>query len=157
MGEVCKAKEALIEMETKETKPNTATYTTLLAGYCKVGNFLKQKRYDERRFKDCHDVPDVYTYTSYVHRECISGKVDAALNLFNEMPIKGLVPDVVSYTTMISVLSKEDILQKFGVPSLSAVNSRQRSQKTGDILPYDILLLPILCHSVDAGGDVYKF
>ncbi|KAJ8570693.1 hypothetical protein K7X08_037665 [Anisodus acutangulus] len=34
---------ALIEMETKEIKPNTATYTTLIDGYFKHGNFIDAK------------------------------------------------------------------------------------------------------------------
>ncbi|KAG4907136.1 hypothetical protein JHK82_055800 [Glycine max] len=52
-------------------------------------------------------LPDVFTYTSLIHGECIVDKVDEALKLFNEMLVKGIRGNVKTYTAIISGLSKE--------------------------------------------------
>ncbi|CAJ1968057.1 unnamed protein product [Sphenostylis stenocarpa] len=127
------AKRTLNLMVEKGVAPNVVTCATFIEIYCKEGNFAEAERFlgnmdkkgvvpnivayntlidaysRKEKVKQAHKeiMPDVFTYISLIHGECIVGKVDEALKLFNEMLVKGIRGSVKTYTTIICGLSNE--------------------------------------------------
>ncbi|KAJ8620402.1 hypothetical protein MRB53_028931 [Persea americana] len=67
----------------------------MIYGYSKKGS-LKDAQKLEYEMKEKGLDVDVFTYTSLTHGHCVSGKVDDALALFNEMPRSNAAPNVVT-------------------------------------------------------------
>ncbi|KAG7653119.1 Pentatricopeptide repeat [Arabidopsis suecica] len=92
-------------MGTEGEQPNVVTYNVMINAYCKL-RILKEARKLRTKWKSRGwFLIHILTRRSY-SGEFISGNVDEATRLFDEMCSKGLVQNVVRYTTMISGLSK---------------------------------------------------
>jgi pentatricopeptide repeat protein len=79
----------------------------MIDGYIKKGSIREAERIKKEMEKKGL-VPDMYTYASLFHGHCVSGKLDVAQKLFEEMKQKGAnKPNVVAYTALISGLAKE--------------------------------------------------
>ncbi|KAF5195544.1 Pentatricopeptide repeat-containing protein [Thalictrum thalictroides] len=88
----------LEEMGKTGCKPNTVTYNALIFGYCNEKDFelafLVLKEIVEKGYK-----PDVISY-NVISALCKGGKLQQAIDLFEEMPRRDCVLDVVTYRTI---------------------------------------------------------
>ncbi|PON88108.1 Pentatricopeptide repeat [Trema orientale] len=77
------------------------TYATIINGFCKVGKtgvVLKhlKKMDDDKRIK-----PFVGCFNPIIDGHCKGGGMDEVLSLFQDMINLGIVPDVVTYTSLV--------------------------------------------------------
>ncbi|CAA7048664.1 unnamed protein product [Microthlaspi erraticum] len=80
---------------------NTVTYNTLIQGFFQAGDCEMPNKFSNRWFLGVP--PDIWTYNILLDGLwlCKAGKVEDAWKLF-VASVKGVKPDVVTYTTMIS-------------------------------------------------------
>ena len=100
-GKIAEAEEFYHKMTQSGCEPDVITYNTLLNGLCKRGNTSAAVWYLRKMGKDKHCKPDTFCYTTVIDGLCKAGLFVDALSLFSEMDRKGIVPDVVTYTTLI--------------------------------------------------------
>ncbi|KAL2943407.1 hypothetical protein RDABS01_031755, partial [Bienertia sinuspersici] len=84
------------EMKTEGIPPDVVTYNTFIDMYCKEG------------MNGQIPVPDIISYSALLDGYCLRvWKVDRALGLLQEMPLKGLYPNAVTYSTLIDAWCKD--------------------------------------------------
>ncbi|PPS10433.1 hypothetical protein GOBAR_AA10206 [Gossypium barbadense] len=99
-GKVVEAEKALRDMLNQGILPDIVVYTTLIDGFCKLGNIaLAYKLLNEMQGQKI--IPDLLTYTSIICGLCRTGKMTEACNIFQEMLGRGLEPDEFTYTALI--------------------------------------------------------
>lgn len=87
----------LFKMTAFGVSPDSVTMSSVIDGYCKVGKLdiaCKILKYFRLPL-------NIFTYNSFITRLCTEGDMEKASEVFLEMSEVGLVPDCVSYTTMI--------------------------------------------------------
>ncbi|PON68180.1 Pentatricopeptide repeat [Parasponia andersonii] len=82
------------------------TYATIIDGLCKAGKTsealeLLTKKHDGKWIK-----PSVYCSNPIVDSPCKEGRMDESLSLFHDMINYGVVPDVVTYNSLIHGMCK---------------------------------------------------
>uniref|UniRef100_J3KV95 Pentacotripeptide-repeat region of PRORP domain-containing protein n=1 Tax=Oryza brachyantha TaxID=4533 RepID=J3KV95_ORYBR len=86
-----------------EMEPDAATYSTLIAGLCRVGKVAEAWGVlDWMLEKNC--LPMVHTYTPIVQAYCREGRIEEAKLLMVEMERLGCLPNVVTYNVLIRAL-----------------------------------------------------
>ncbi|WJX10474.1 hypothetical protein P8452_01192 [Trifolium repens] len=98
-GKVDGACKLLVEMSNKGCPPDDVSYTTIISSMCKSGEVDKAKELAQR-FE-----PVVPVYNALIHGVCREYRIKEAFDLMNEMVDKGVDPNVISYSTVISCLS----------------------------------------------------
>jgi len=84
-------------------RPDTITYSTLIAGLCRVGRIEEAWGVlDKMDEENCP--PTVRCYTSIVLGYCDEGRIDEAKGLIEKMGSFGCPPDNVTYTILIGAL-----------------------------------------------------
>ncbi|XXG85039.1 hypothetical protein AAC387_Pa11g0207 [Persea americana] len=68
--------------------PDNVVYTTLIDGFCKIGNLPDAFRLMDE-MKSLGLFPDTITYTALIGGLCQSGKIDEAVRIFQEMVLRG--------------------------------------------------------------------
>ncbi|KAI8340748.1 hypothetical protein BC941DRAFT_418086 [Chlamydoabsidia padenii] len=101
-----KAINLLREMERRELKPNTITYTTIINGYSRQSDMIRAKRW-LMRMRANFVRPDVYTYTSMIDGYMRQCDVDRAEGVFKTMMQQKVPPNLVTY----NVLMHHSVLQ----------------------------------------------
>jgi pentatricopeptide repeat protein len=135
-NDTVKVEDLHIQMIDDGVKPNVYIYDTMINTHSKSGNFEKAGEMFDLMIKE-KIKPDVYIYTSMLDVYAKSGKIEKAIlmfesmkrglvtynimldayakdlkleqaiELFATMQKEGMLPDVVTYTTMINVYSKD--------------------------------------------------
>ncbi|KAL2895024.1 hypothetical protein RDABS01_010933 [Bienertia sinuspersici] len=117
------------EMKTESIPPDVVTYNTFIDMYCKEGMVDEARAIFEHMIKNCQiPIPDIISYSALLDGYGLrgemdeienlmnlmvkrtanqSGKVDRALGLLQEMPLKELYPNVVTYNTLIDAWCKD--------------------------------------------------
>ncbi|GFQ07807.1 pentatricopeptide repeat-containing protein at1g62930 chloroplastic [Phtheirospermum japonicum] len=81
---------------------SVVTYGTVIDGLCKAGNVavaIELLRVMEKGRRSCK--PDTHIYSMVIDGLCKDRMIDSALNLFDEMSEKDIVPNVVTYSALI--------------------------------------------------------
>jgi len=100
-GKVDGACKLLVEMSKRGCVPDKVSYTTVVAGMCRDGR-VDEAREAAKRF----GVESVVSVcNALVCGLCKEGRIGEVFGLVNEMVVKGVDPDVVSYSSVISCLS----------------------------------------------------
>ncbi|XP_022957015.1 pentatricopeptide repeat-containing protein At2g19280 isoform X1 [Cucurbita moschata] len=87
----------LFKMTAFGVSPDSVTMSSVIDGYCKLGKLdiaCKILKYFRRPL-------NIFIYNSFITKLCMEGNTVKASEVFLEMSEVGLVPDCVSYTTMI--------------------------------------------------------
>lgn len=98
------AHKLLVEMSDKGYSPDAVSYTTIVSSMCKL-NMVKEARELARRLS-----PIVPVYNALINGVCREGNFEEAFELLAEMTDKGAIPNVITYTTIISSLSNSGIV-----------------------------------------------
>eukprot|EP00252_Welwitschia_mirabilis_P014860 TRINITY_DN32906_c0_g1_i1.p1 TRINITY_DN32906_c0_g1~~TRINITY_DN32906_c0_g1_i1.p1 ORF type:complete len:181 (-),score=29.39 TRINITY_DN32906_c0_g1_i1:25-489(-) len=93
------AVEFLAQIEESGLSPDVVTFTTLINGYCKVGNMVEALKIWnvmlERNLK-----PSVAAYNALLYGYCALGRLGDALRLHDEM-IQDVFPNLITYSTLV--------------------------------------------------------
>ncbi|PUZ77045.1 hypothetical protein GQ55_1G339900 [Panicum hallii var. hallii] len=91
--------------------PTKATYNIILKGFFRSGQlqhawdfFLQMKK---RGITDENCKPDVVSYTTVLHGLGVSGQLDKARKVFDEMSKEGCLPSTATYNALIQVICKK--------------------------------------------------
>ncbi|KAB2023194.1 hypothetical protein ES319_D06G000200v1 [Gossypium barbadense] len=115
IGKVVQAKEALREMLNQGILSDSVVYTTLIDGFCKLGNIAFAYKLLNEMQEACNVFqeilgrglePDEFTYTALIDGYCKAGEMKKAFSLYNLMVQMGLIPNVVTYTALADGLCK---------------------------------------------------
>ncbi|XP_010481645.1 PREDICTED: pentatricopeptide repeat-containing protein At1g63070, mitochondrial-like [Camelina sativa] len=108
------------EMSQRGLVGNTVTYTTLIQGFFQAGDCDSAQMVFKQMVSD--RVPaSLMTYNILLDGLCNNGKLETALvagkvgeawDLFCSLSLKGVKPNVVTYTTMISRLCRKSLMQE---------------------------------------------
>ncbi|RZC58586.1 hypothetical protein C5167_005882 [Papaver somniferum] len=121
------------QMQVQNVQPNVITFSTLIDGLCKAGN-ISEAFFLFSEMGKVSISPDIFTYgilmkglcemarvteaTDLFHKMekedgyCKEKNMEAAMGLYSEMVIKGLVPGVITFTTLIHGQLKAGNLKK---------------------------------------------
>ncbi|MFQ6652723.1 hypothetical protein Gotur_027843 [Gossypium turneri] len=88
-SKICEAVSLFDKMIGHGYRPNLIVYSTILNGLCKM---------EERGFE-----PDIIAYNTVIDCLCKNGLLNEALNLFSEVKVKGIRPDI--FTCLIHAMS----------------------------------------------------
>nr|XP_029148741.1 pentatricopeptide repeat-containing protein At3g22670, mitochondrial-like [Arachis hypogaea] len=104
------AKKAMEDMKEHGFHPDAFSYTTFVESYCREKDFRKVDRVmEEMRGNGC--TPNAVTYTIVMLAQRSfgvvwkdeAGRIKDARDVFEDMPKQGVVRDVMTYNTMISI------------------------------------------------------
>ncbi|KAK8716198.1 hypothetical protein V6N13_043516 [Hibiscus sabdariffa] len=105
-GRVQKAGQLLEQAKTRGLVPNKISYTPLIQGYCRIGEYMVALdlliEMSERGHK-----PDVVAFGALVHGLVAMGEVDAALTIRHRMFERGVLPDAGIYNVLMNGLCKK--------------------------------------------------
>ncbi|KAG4109668.1 hypothetical protein ERO13_D13G000560v2, partial [Gossypium hirsutum] len=110
IGKVVQAEEALREMLNQGILSDSVVYTTLIDGFCKLGNIAFAYKLLNEMQEACNVFqeilgrglePDEFTYTALIDGYCKAGEMKKAFSLYNLMVQMGLIPNVATYTAKI--------------------------------------------------------
>ena len=106
------------DMKERGIKPDVITYTALLDGRLKEnlrralslqhGKEMEVEKTDDSPFwNELNDMgkeiePDVYCYTVLIDGHCKTNNLQDAIDMYDEMIARGLQPDIVTYTALMS-------------------------------------------------------
>uniref|UniRef100_A0A0A8ZGM0 Pentacotripeptide-repeat region of PRORP domain-containing protein n=1 Tax=Arundo donax TaxID=35708 RepID=A0A0A8ZGM0_ARUDO len=111
--------------------PTKQTYTSMIAGYCKVGNSTSALRIFDRMVQ-CGCIPDSITYGALISGLCKESRLEEARALYESMLDKHLVPcEVTRITLAFEYCSREKI--GIVVSILDRLDKRKRTH-TADAL-----------------------
>ena len=82
------------------------TYTTLINGFCKVGESRRAVKLLKKVCTDKRVKLSVYCFSPIIDSFCKEGRMDEALILFQDMINHGVLQNVVTYTSLIHGLCK---------------------------------------------------
>ncbi|XP_022008462.1 putative pentatricopeptide repeat-containing protein At1g12700, mitochondrial [Helianthus annuus] len=145
-GHTSKALELLRFMEASSCKPNVYQYNTIIDSLC------KDKMVDHAleifaKMVEKGVVADVITYNSLIRGLCNfgqdcskCGKRNLAMDLFDELCLKGLKPNVRTYTVMISVYCQEGL---FGIAK-EFVRKREENGYLPNSVTYNVIVQEFL-------------
>ncbi|KAJ0729879.1 putative tetratricopeptide-like helical domain superfamily [Helianthus annuus] len=94
----------------KVCEPDQITFGVVINGLCKVGD--TSKALELLRFMEpvsCKCKPYVEQYNAVIDSLCKDRMHDLAMDLFDELRVKGLKPNFRTYTVMISVLCQQGL------------------------------------------------
>ncbi|KAJ4763946.1 Pentatricopeptide repeat-containing protein [Rhynchospora pubera] len=83
---------------------NNVIYNTLMNGLLKAGQVEFSRSLVD---KMVGIVPDIYAYSTLIHGLCEQSKLGEALEVLDEMLLKGIQPNTITYTTLIHEMLKE--------------------------------------------------
>jgi len=90
-------------LESKSCEPDVVSFTTLIDGYSKRGEFQKAVEcLKEMMERGCS--PNVMTYNALVEGLCLSGEVDEAKMMMSRMRLNGLKDNVATNTSLLKGL-----------------------------------------------------
>ena len=93
-------------------KPNHVINTTLINGCLAAGDTRKAWAMYEVSVAN-YGPPDEVMLNTMIHTAAMNGQVERAMNLFNEMEIRKIIPTEVTFTSLINACSKRgDCFQK---------------------------------------------
>lgn len=98
----------LFKMSAFGVSPDSVTMSSVIDGYCKIGNLdvaCKILKYFRLPL-------NIFTYNSFITKLCTEGNMVSASEVFLEMSEVGLLPDCVSYTTMMGGYCKVGDINK---------------------------------------------
>ncbi|KAF8720947.1 hypothetical protein HU200_023353 [Digitaria exilis] len=98
MNRIGDAQQVWDEMVDKGLEPNEYTYCSLVNYYCKAGDFEKARK------------QTTLTCNIFIKGFCAHERVYEALEVFEEMSVKGIKHDVITYNTLIWGLCKAGML-----------------------------------------------
>ncbi|XP_026664123.2 pentatricopeptide repeat-containing protein At1g63400-like [Phoenix dactylifera] len=99
------AYEVLLRMKGCGHSPDTTTYSTLIAGLCRVGRIREALGVLDWMLEEkCS--PTVHTYTPIVQGYCHEGRIEEAKSLMAAMRSVGCPPNCVTYNILIDALCK---------------------------------------------------
>ncbi|XP_052181581.1 pentatricopeptide repeat-containing protein At5g57250, mitochondrial [Diospyros lotus] len=104
-GNVEKAVGFLNSMRKDGVEPNLVTYTAIMLGFCKKGK-LEEAFAVLKMVEDLEIEVDEFTYAILIDGICRRGDLDRAFDLLNDMEKKGTYPSVLTYNTVINGLCK---------------------------------------------------
>ncbi|XP_021756559.1 pentatricopeptide repeat-containing protein At1g20300, mitochondrial-like [Chenopodium quinoa] len=110
-------------------------YTSLVNGWCKVGNIPEAERVFGE-MKKAGVEPNVYTYTIVIDALCRHGQITRAHDVFSEMIDKGCQPNVVTFNNLMRVHAKVGKTEKV----LQAFNQMKRLGCDPDVITYNFLI-----------------
>lgn len=91
----------LTRMQEQGLVPNANTYTTLIDGHCKVGNFDHAYELLDMMGKEGVS-PNICTYNAIIDGLCKKGRVQEVYTLLKSCFKRGMHVDRVAYTILIS-------------------------------------------------------
>ncbi|KAM7472620.1 hypothetical protein LguiA_010803 [Lonicera macranthoides] len=143
-GNMDTASDVFEEMLELGLQPDCFSYTTIIRGYCKIGevndalNFLG-------KILNTGMEPSITTYTTLIEGYCKYGEMESGEHLFYKMIKAGLAPDIFAYNTLMDGYGKKGYLHKaFGLLNI---------MKSAGISP-DIVTYNIVIHSLIVRGFV---
>ncbi|KAL5850652.1 hypothetical protein ACOSQ4_008665 [Xanthoceras sorbifolium] len=90
-------------MNTKHCSPDTVTYTTMIDGYCKIGELEEAKKcLTEMGNRGCK--PNVFTYNALINGLCLIGRVEDAKLMITKMRLDGLKDNIATHTSILKGL-----------------------------------------------------
>ncbi|KAJ6432107.1 hypothetical protein OIU84_019377 [Salix udensis] len=93
------ARKLLAEMSYKGCIPDAVSYTTVVSSMCRLGK-VEEARELSMRIKSF-----VPVYNALINGFCREHKMEEVFELFNEMAVEGIDPNVITYSTVINTLS----------------------------------------------------
>ncbi|KAK4757601.1 hypothetical protein SAY87_018902 [Trapa incisa] len=100
-----KAGGILAKMRKEGLEPNLITYTTIILGFCKKGK-LEEAVTLFRITEDMGIMMDEFVYATLIYGACRMENYDLIFNLLDEMGKKGIHPGTVTYNIVINGLCK---------------------------------------------------
>lgn len=100
-----KAGGILAKMRKEGLEPNIITYTTIMLGFCRKGKLEEAVRL-LRMIEDMGILLDEFMYATLIYGACRKGNYDLVFNLLDEMEKKGIGPGTVTYNIVINGLCK---------------------------------------------------
>ncbi|XP_010917211.1 uncharacterized protein [Elaeis guineensis] len=149
LGDTDGAFEFFKEMRDFGCTPDTVTHNILVDGLCQTQQVDRGHEMLRRIQSDGLCVPNVVTYTSVISGYCKMGKMEEALEVFNEMIELGIRPSRVTYNVLIdgfgkagdmpSAVSMYERMMVCGCPPdvvtfTSLIDGYSRSEKLDDAL-----------------------
>ncbi|KAF3503799.1 hypothetical protein F2Q69_00044728 [Brassica cretica] len=118
-GSLSEAEELYEEMVRRSLEPDVVTYSLLIDGLCMCSRFDEAERMFEYMVEKAlvmlEDMEksgmegDIVTYNIIIRGMCKAGEVADAWDLYCSLNLKGLVPDIWTYTTMMLGLYKKGL------------------------------------------------
>ncbi|KAK8693569.1 hypothetical protein V6N13_071146 [Hibiscus sabdariffa] len=107
--------------------PDTITYTCLIDGFCKAGEIERGKELIDKMIED--GVLSNASLNIFVDVMCRHGRINSAIELFNDMQGKGLKGNAVTYTTLITAFCDVDNFDK----AIDLFDQMLRSECSADV------------------------
>ena len=82
-------------------KPSLVTYGSVFKGLCSIGDQFSALRLLRNMESRVEVKPNVVIYSTIIDSRCKDKLLTQAIELFKEMESKGVIPDVVTYNTLI--------------------------------------------------------
>jgi len=92
-------------MKAERVMPNVVTYTTIIDGYVKAGDFNKAETVVKEMIVG-GVMPNVVTYNTIIGGYVKAGDFDKAKDLIKEIEKEGIIPDEVTNRIMQKIKSK---------------------------------------------------
>lgn len=109
-GEMKDAHAVFDEFARRVFKPSVLSFNTLIHGYRRLSDVIEGFRL-KSLMEESGALPDVYTYSVLINGLCVSETdMDSACELFDEITSKGLVPNDVTFTCLITGYCKSGII-----------------------------------------------
>lgn len=134
-GKMIMAAKLFQDMCERRLIPDCFSYTTMMAGYCKIKDISNALKYLGKMLKSGIR-PSVATYTLLIDSCCKLGDMEVAEYFFQRMITEGLVPDVVSYNTLMNGYGKKGHLQK----AFELLNRMRSAGISPDLVTYSIFI-----------------
>ncbi|XP_008445921.1 pentatricopeptide repeat-containing protein At2g19280 [Cucumis melo] len=134
-GDTVKASKVFLEMSEVGLVPDCVSYTTMIGGYCKVGNINIAFSYLSKMLKSGIQ-PSVITYTLFVDYFCECGDVEMAEVMFEKMIVEDLKPDVVMYNILMDAYGKKGYMHK----AFQLLDMMRSTNVTPDVVTYNSLI-----------------
>ncbi|PIA46486.1 hypothetical protein AQUCO_01500199v1 [Aquilegia coerulea] len=102
-GQVDLARNFLVELKRRlDLKPNTCIFNILVKYHCKKGDMDSAFEVVEGMRKAEVSYPNLITYSTLMGGLCNTGKLKEAIDLFEEMISKDILPDTLTYNILIN-------------------------------------------------------
>ncbi|GMN59813.1 hypothetical protein TIFTF001_028914 [Ficus carica] len=130
-------------MTTKGVVPDVVTYSSLIAGLCKVGKTWPAQDL-LHKMQVIGQPPDAQTYAILFDGFCKNGELEEAMTLFCDMEEKKLPLSIVIYTTLLEECVKLEILQRQKI-SFANYHPKFKGEMVakgfyGDVSTYELFL-----------------
>ncbi|KAG9457715.1 hypothetical protein H6P81_002223 [Aristolochia fimbriata] len=103
LGKINEAEKLLAKMLLNGIKPDVATHTNLLKGFCIVGRSDDAVRHLEEMIR-MGIKPDVRSYEVIINEYCKMGRPKEAMNVLEQMKVQGLATNVSSFNAVLRAL-----------------------------------------------------